>query len=131
MLKSLSIIPINRKLQSKTGDKIKKGVNILAVATYNKAGKKVDLPNKLYLFTTLFKYIACNKVMMTEINTFILGDINFRCVSPIKFRTAGSNIEGFSSAGILMNALMHNIKARGIRKIKFKGVKFLNCFIMI
>jgi hypothetical protein len=43
---------INKKLQIKVGERIKKGVNILASETYNKAGKKVDLPSKLYLLTT-------------------------------------------------------------------------------
>jgi hypothetical protein len=51
-------MPIMKKLQNSVGDKIKKGVNILAMETYNSAGKKVDLPNKLYLFTTWFKYMA-------------------------------------------------------------------------
>jgi len=43
---------INRKLQINAGERTRKGVNILAKETYNKAGKKVDLPSKLYLLTT-------------------------------------------------------------------------------
>jgi hypothetical protein len=45
-------MPINRKLQISVGDRIKKGVNILAMETYNSAGRKVDLPSRLYLLTT-------------------------------------------------------------------------------